>query len=62
MYIPAVMCQTPTNKSQENEKGGEEDSYRCAYQDSGHSSVARMLQEVLVLLGSRIVSLVGHDR
>lgn len=60
MHIPAVMCQTPTNKSQKDEEGGEEDNDRGAYHDPGNTSVARVLQEILVLFGSRVVSLVGH--
>lgn len=60
MHIQAVMCQTPTNKSQKDEEGGEEGSDRGAYHDPGNTSVARMPQEILVLLGGRVVSLVGH--
>lgn len=60
MHIRAVMCQTPTNKSQKDEEGGEEGSDRGAYHDPGNTSVARMPQEILVLLGGRVVSLVGH--
>lgn len=60
MHMPAVMCQTPTDKSQEDEEGEEEGSDCGAYHDSGHTSIARMPQEILVLLGCRVEA--GHDR
>lgn len=61
IYIPTLVRKAPTDKSQKDEKGAKEHSDRGAYKHSGSSIIARMLQEILVLLGSGIVALVGHD-
>lgn len=39
MYVPPLMDQTPTNKSQEDEQGAKENGYCGACKDPSHPAV-----------------------
>lgn len=61
MYVPPLMDQTPTNKSQEDEQGAEENGDCSTCKDSGHPAITGMLHEIIILLRGGCVALVTHD-